>query len=249
MIIENLMKVALLGSEWVLYLLIVLSVLSVTTMIERSVFFLRRRVDVTKLRNELDRAPEAGDVAAAQALLSGSRSVQAQVALHALHWLPKGPDALVDAVDAELSRQRTELEKGGNLLGTLGNYAQFVGLLVTVLGVIIAFDALNDAGGNAGAMGGVMAGIAEALVATGVGLFVALPAVVAYNILQKAIGDIENEALALVKLITAHAKGSPALIERAKALVLDRAKAVAYESATETSSDAARYDAAAVPEG
>ena len=40
-------------------------------------------------------------------------------------------------------------------------------------------------------MGNVMSGIAEALVATGVGLFVAIPAVVAYNIIQKRIGEIE----------------------------------------------------------
>ena len=48
-----------------------------------------------------------------------------------------------------------------------------------------------------------MAGIAEALVATGVGLFVALPAVVAYNIVQKRIGEIENGAIALTKLVCA----------------------------------------------
>jgi len=49
-----------------------------------------------------------------------------------------------------------------------------------------------------------MAGIAEALVATGVGLFVALPAVVAYNLIQKRIGEIESGALSLTKLLTAY---------------------------------------------
>ena len=83
------------------------------------------------------------------------------------------------------------------LLGTLGNNAPFVGLLGTVLGVIEAFHQLGAAGQNKEAMGNVMAGIAEALVATGVGLFVALPAVVAYNIVQKKIGEIEaNVAVA-----------------------------------------------------
>jgi len=57
-------------------------------------------------------------------------------------------------------------------------------------------------------MGGVMAGIAEALVATGVGLFVALPAVVAYNVIQKRIGEIESAAISLSKLITAHVKST-----------------------------------------
>jgi len=51
-----------------------------------------------------------------------------------------------------------------------------------------------------------MAGISEALVATGVGLFVALPAVVAYNIIQKRIGEVESGALSLTKLLTAYVR-------------------------------------------
>ena len=80
---------------------------------------------------------------------------------------------MADAVDSELSRIKKELERGTNLLGTLGNNAPFIGLFGTVLGVIIAFSALGEAGQNSSQMGGVMKGIAEALVATGVGLFVA----------------------------------------------------------------------------
>ncbi len=83
-----------------------------------------------------------------------------------------------------------------NLLGTLGNNAPFVGLFGTVLGVIEAFHQLADSS-NKAAMGNVMSGIAEALIATGVGLFVALPAVVAYNVAQKKIGDIESNAAAM----------------------------------------------------
>jgi biopolymer transport protein ExbB/biopolymer transport protein TolQ len=57
-----------------------------------------------------------------------------------------------------------------------------------------------------------MSGIAEALVATGVGLFVALPAVVAYNVAQKRIAGIESDTLALAKLLTA-ALRMPAKVE------------------------------------
>jgi biopolymer transport protein ExbB/biopolymer transport protein TolQ len=59
-----------------------------------------------------------------------------------------------------------------------------------------------------------MAGIAEALVATGVGLFVAIPAVIAYNVVQKRIGEVETDSLALTKLITAYLKADPSLGER-----------------------------------
>lgn len=206
MLIERLLKIALLGSEWVLYLLVALSVVSLATMVERWVFFLRRRDNLELLRRRLIERLDAGEVREAAQLLEKSRSIEARLALEALRWAYAGPEAIADAVDAELLRQKKELERGTNLLGTLGNNAPFVGLLGTVLGVIIAFDALGGTGQNMGAMGNVMAGIAEALVATGVGLFVALPAVVAYNVIQKRIGDVETHALSLTKLISAYAR-------------------------------------------
>ncbi len=52
-------------------------------------------------------------------------------------------------------------------------------------------------------MGSVMSGIAEALVATGAGLFVAIPAVVVYNLVQKKIGDVETGVSVLGKLVSA----------------------------------------------
>lgn len=218
MLIERLMKVALLGSEWVLYLLIALSVWSIATMVERFVYFYRRRGEAQELRSDIDATLSKGSVSDLADRLKNKRSVQANVVRVALSWLAAGPESLVDAVDSELAEVRRELEKGTNLLGTLGNNAPFVGLFGTVLGVIIAFEALGSSGGNPGEMGNVMAGIAEALVATGVGLFVALPAVVAYNLVQKHVGIVEADALSLVKLITAHAKRDPEIVVRAREL-------------------------------
>jgi biopolymer transport protein ExbB/TolQ len=64
-------------------------------------------------------------------------------------------------------------------LATLGNISPFVGLFGTVIGVMRAFEAISRTG--SGGLGTVSAGIAEALVATAAGLFVAIPAVIAYN--------------------------------------------------------------------
>lgn len=242
MLIERLMKLALLGSEWVLYLLLALSVLSISTMVERWIFFLRRNGKTEALRDVLNRHLAQADVEATTDALAKDRSIQARIVKEALRWLSGGPEALADAVEAELARVRAELERGSNLLGTLGNNAPFVGLFGTVLGVIIAFDALGDAGGNAGAMGGVMAGIAEALVATGVGLFVALPAVVAYNLLQKKIGDIETESLGLVKLVSAYAKADPKVLERARALDEQRANVAHLPTPAEEKAETRKSD-------
>jgi biopolymer transport protein ExbB/biopolymer transport protein TolQ len=235
MLIERLMKVALLGSEWVLYLLLFLSVVSISTMLERFLYFRRHRDDLGRLRRELAQKLSDDQVEEAAALLDKSPAIEARVAREALRWLPGGPGSMGDAVESELGRLKKELERGSNLLGTLGNNAPFVGLLGTVLGVIIAFNALGTAGQNTSQMGGVMAGIAEALIATGVGLFVALPAVIGYNVIQKRVGDIEAEALSLAKLVTAYAKAekhAPSALARSArdSAVSDPARAVASDA-------------------
>lgn len=202
MLIEKLLKVALLGSSWVLYLLLGLSVLSFGAMLERWVYFLKRRGDVDDLGEKLVAALEADDESQARELLKNSPMIEASVLSPALRLLPGGPEAFQDAVDAEMVKARQDMERGCNLLGTLGNNAPFIGLFGTVIGVIIAFQQLSANQANA-AMGSVMAGIAEALVATGVGLFVAIPAVVSYNVIQKTIGDVEGNVTALAKQMTA----------------------------------------------
>ena len=206
MLIERLLKVALLGSSWILYLLLALSVVSISTMVERFLFFRRRAESRGDLHAQLAKFLDKDDLEGAAKLLDSRKSFEASIAREALRWADSGPEAMSDAVDSALGRAKKDLERGLNFLGTLGNNAPFVGLFGTVLGVIMAFSALGANGQNSSAMGSVMGAIAESLVATGVGLFVALPAVVAYNVIQKRIGEIETESLALTKLISAYLK-------------------------------------------
>jgi biopolymer transport protein ExbB/TolQ len=205
-IVDRLLRIALVGSSWVLYLLLALSVFSIGVILERALYFRRHNDDVTRLRAGLRHALSEGDHERAESLLAKSRALEARVLHRAWVFRNGGADAISDAIDSELADTRKDLERGTLLLGTLGNNAPFIGLFGTVLGVIEAFHALGASGQNQGAMGNVMAAIAEALVATGVGLFVALPAVVAYNVLQKRIGDIETGAISLGKLVTASLK-------------------------------------------
>jgi biopolymer transport protein ExbB/biopolymer transport protein TolQ len=204
MLVERLSRIALLGSTWVLYLLLGLSVASLTSALERWIFFARRHDDLDDLASRFSAALEVEDFDRARQVLRESRSIEAGVVLRALRWVHGGPRALADAIAASLARSRGQLMRSTYLLGTLGNNAPFVGLLGTVIGVIDAFHQLGDAGQNHGAMGNVMTGIAEALVATGVGLFVALPAVVAYNLVQKRIAEVETGVEVLGKLAVAY---------------------------------------------
>jgi biopolymer transport protein ExbB/TolQ len=210
-LIEKLLKVALLGSSWVMYLLLGLSVFSIGAMIERLLYFRKRNDDIDELGERLIALLEAGDRDGAATLLKNSPSVEAEVLTAALRYIRSGAEAVTDAIESAMIRARLDMERGSTLLGTLGNNAPFIGLFGTVIGVIIAFHQLG-AGQSSASMNAVMGGIAESLVATGVGLFVAIPAVVAYNVIQKKVGDIESNIAAIAKDLTAHLKAgeSPA---------------------------------------
>jgi biopolymer transport protein ExbB/TolQ len=213
MLVERLLRIALLGSSWVMYLLLFSSVFSIAAMIERIVFFRRNRGDVDALSDRLAALLQDDDIDGAEKLLAHSRSIEAQVLLGALHWFKGGARAFSDAVESQLGKKKKELERGMSFLGPLGSNAPFIGLFGTVIGVIEAFHQLGE-GANKAAMGNVMSGIAEALVATGVGLFVAIPAVVAYNMLQTRISAVETAVATLTKQITASLKADLVFEER-----------------------------------
>ncbi len=118
-----------------------------------------------------------------------------------------GRGASVEALmDSELARQRVRFEQRLMYLGTLGNNAPFVGLFGTVLGIIQAFHdlSLNDPSHAASSAQVVMAGISEALVATAVGLAVALPAVVAFNYFKSVVKKKIASTESLSKLLVAY---------------------------------------------
>lgn len=181
MLTEKLLAFTTVGAEWVLWLLVLLSVASVGVMIERAVFFARRRLPDP---DGLSRLLLRGDLAAARAAVQDRQGMEAEVLRAAIDNAERGWGAVAEVVNAQLERARLEYERRLAFLGTLGNNAPFIGLLGTVLGIIRAFADLAAHPGAAGA-GSVMAGISEALVATAVGLAVALPAVVTFNLFQR----------------------------------------------------------------
>lgn len=204
MILKELTKLALYGSTGSLYLLALLSVISVSVILERVLYFRRHRGSGPELLAKVEQALLEDDLRVTVRSLAASSTVEAGVVREALPWARGGASAFSSALESKFAAARQDLDKGTNFLGTLGNNAPFVGLFGTVLGVIEAFHHLGGAAQNKGAMGNVMAGIAEALVATGVGLFVAIPAVVAFNVIQKRIGEIETQVASLGKLLIAY---------------------------------------------
>ncbi len=114
----------------------------------------------------------------------------------------QNPDSLMAGVSSYSKIQRMQLEKGLAVLATLGSNAPFIGLFGTVLGIIRAFAYLGSQSGTAS----VMSGISQALFATAFGLFVAIPAVIGFNLFSKMIKDLMTQGEALRDLYIAELK-------------------------------------------
>jgi len=197
------------GAEWVMWLLVGLSVVSVAIMLERSWFFLTLRDDIGKLAGELRAALGEAGLEGARRRLERSPSAEAVVALAGLMAADGGPRAAEEAMRGAASLQRLKLERRVAFLGPLGNIAPFIGLFGTVIGIVAAFEALGThstaaATAAVGAPTQVMSAIAEALVATAVGLGVAIPAVVTYNYFQRHIRAILANTDALCRVVLSH---------------------------------------------
>jgi biopolymer transport protein ExbB len=190
---------------WVMWLLLTLSVISLCIIVERAVFFFSVRGDIRKLSGKLDAFLRDGRYRDALDLMTSARCPEAAAIVAGLRHADLGPTSAEKAMSGALALERMRLERGLAFLGTLGNNAPFVGLLGTVIGVIESFEVLgtNPASGAA-AQQQVMAGIAEALVSTAVGLFVAIPAVAAYNYFQRRIQSVMTNAEALTDVLLAH---------------------------------------------
>ncbi len=185
MLTKLFLNFALIGAEWVMWVLVALSVLCGIIIVERSYFLFKRGVDIDALRTGFTAFLEKGQLEKAAKFLLGNDSMEARTVLFAIRGRDRGAHAVDDLVSGAIATEKIRYEKGLGILGTVGNNAPFIGLFGTVLGVIGAFA--NLAEGSEEAAEAVMGAISEALVATGVGLLVAIPAVIAYNIFKSRI--------------------------------------------------------------
>ncbi|WP_163863040.1 MotA/TolQ/ExbB proton channel family protein [Myxococcus eversor] len=192
---SKLLGVTLTSAEWVLWILVVLSVLSIAIMLERAVYFSRNRLpDSETLAVRLAR----GELEAVRVAIQGRRGMEAAIIREGLASAAQGADSVEQVIASTMARERPQYERFLSFLGTLGNNAPFIGLFGTVLGIIKAFHDLGSAGVKGAAIQQtVMGGISEALVATAVGLAVAIPAVVAFNIFNRQLKTLTSRANAL----------------------------------------------------
>ena len=192
------------GAEWVLWLLLALAVVSIALAIERILFLWQNQVPVAKLQLELLAALDVGQADALK-VLSRYKGMEAVVAASGVREMHRGAEAVGEVMAATMATEKKRYEKYLIFLSSLGANAPFIGLLGTVIGILGAFAALKQqvgAGGSRQAM--IMGSISEALVATAVGLFVAIPSVVAYNTFRTKVKRATTDTEALSAIVLAH---------------------------------------------
>ena len=189
--IETMLGLPIFHAEWVLWLLIAVSIVSVAVIVERLVFYRRHAVNIENIKTTFSNHLKEGDFDSAAKYLKTFDSLETNVVLFGLRDHKNGPESVQDLISGAAGKEQARFEKRLNFLATVASNAPFVGLFGTVLGIIRAF---NDLSRNMSeASGAVMYGIAEALIATAVGLLVAIPAVIAFNTLKSKVkGFVDN---------------------------------------------------------
>jgi biopolymer transport protein ExbB len=176
---------ALLGATWVMWLLVVLSILAFAVILERAYYLIRSHDNIAVLRDGMLKRLGDGDVDGAKRLLGASQSFEAKIVKAGVDVLDDGPAAAEDRMASETGTAKLFMERNLAFLGTVGANAPFVGLLGTVIGIIKSFVVLQEGGGQVSAE--LFYEVGEALVATAIGILVAIPAVAFFNLFQRII--------------------------------------------------------------
>ena len=180
MLTERLFSLAQGGAEAILWLLLLLSVLSIGLILERWLSLRQVKTRSSRIKSRMKEALQSNNLEELEDLAKDREALEGRALSYGLrHVKENGVQGLSEIFNSYALLERPALERSLSVLATIGSNAPFIGLLGTVLGIMKAFKDLagNVGGGNEA----VMLGIAEALVATAVGLVVAIPAVIAYN--------------------------------------------------------------------
>lgn len=191
---------ALTGGDWVIYGLLLCSVIAVAIIIERGILLKKEDESFHGLRSEMLRHL-GEDPASLEKMLSKHQGASSRILQAGFTQAHHGAAGVEDLLVAASLEEKNWLERKLLILGTMGNNTPFVGLFGTVLGVIKAFHDLSQSGAGPEV---VMQGLSEALIATAVGLFVAIPCVVSYNFFSKKVRDLLTGTESLGRIMLAH---------------------------------------------
>ncbi len=203
---DKFFAIAQFGHELTLWLLVALSVFSLAFILERFFALLKVRAASTKVRARIRELLQSNSLSELEELSKDRESLEGRALSYALrHVKERGTEGLEEIFTSYSQVERPFLEKHLNFLATVGSNAPFIGLLGTVFGVMDAFKELAHTTPDQPA---VMLGISKALIATAVGLMVAIPAVISYNYFQRQVRSIMGSLESAKDLCIAYAKST-----------------------------------------
>jgi len=175
-----------------MYILLFCSLLSVTVLLERIIYYRKMsKTNRAEFMTRMKKVLKSGDAERAMEICKETNAPFSNVVCSGLELLGHPEKQISNAMEREITVETTKLERYISIVGTIGNTAVYIGLFGTVLGIIRAFHDIAAAG--TGGMSIVIGGVAEALVCTAAGLFVAIPAVIAFNYFAKKVESFIND--------------------------------------------------------
>ncbi|MBX7232706.1 MAG: MotA/TolQ/ExbB proton channel family protein [Bdellovibrionales bacterium] len=204
MLTDKFFAIAEMGHEVTLWLLIALSVFSIAFIFER--FFSLRKVTLhsKKAAMRVRETLQSNNLMEVEEIARDRETFEGRAVSYGLrHIRERGKDGLEEIFNSYALIERVHLDRYLSFLATVGSNAPFIGLLGTVFGIMDAFRSLATSQGDASA---VMVGISKALVATAIGLLVAIPAVISYNYFQRQVRSVLQNLESVRDLCLAYAK-------------------------------------------
>jgi len=196
--------------SWVMTVILGVSVIAIALIVERFIYFGKRRVKAARFFEKVKETFATGGIPEVLALVKNYDVPFAHIVRVAFENYNLPDEMIVELMESEILEQRTRMERFFGGLNTIGNVAPLLGLLGTVLGLINAFANIATSGSGGPAV--VAKGVQEALYTTAFGLIVAVPTIWAYNYFAKKSTDLTDEMESfmrqLLKLISMSKGGS-----------------------------------------
>lgn len=205
MMSEKIFALARYADQVVLFILVVMSILSIGMILERFLTLSKISSKSAGVRTKIKGLLVQGKTAGFTELAQDIDAIEGRAASFGLkHIETHGEQGFEEVFNTFVLTEKPELEKYLAVLATIASNAPFIGLLGTVLGIMKAFNDLalaSEAGQQT-----VMAGISVALIATAAGLFVAIPAGIFYNYYSRKVKAIFSSLESVKELGLAYAK-------------------------------------------
>ena len=205
---ESLFSIAHYADQFVLAILVSLSVLSLAIIIERWFYLNSISADAKHILSKVEKALKENRMEEMKETMSSENDIFASISSMSINHIDKyGEHGLDEVFNTYSITMRPKLERFLSFLGTIGSNPPYIGLLGTVLGIMKAFHDMTQTTNEAGQKV-VMAGISIALVATATGLAVAIPSVAFYNFFNKKVQSIFDTLSSLKEFSLAYAKST-----------------------------------------